>query len=54
MLTCLPRIALCKGVLPNESGVFTSANETKNTTLFKLAVIQFSKPKKLPTILRSH
>lgn len=37
MPTCLPRIALCKGVLPNESGLFTSANETKRTTLFKVA-----------------
>lgn len=36
MPTCLPRIALCKGVLPNESGLFTSANETKRTTLFKV------------------
>ena len=27
MLTCLPRIALCNGVLPNESGEFTSGKE---------------------------
>ena len=27
MLTCLPRIALCSGVLPNESGEFTSGEE---------------------------
>ena len=27
MLTCLPRIALCNGVLPNESGEFTSGKK---------------------------
>ena len=40
ILTCLPRIALCSGVLPNESGEFISGEERVVKHLQKLAQLE--------------